>query len=81
MHEILPLQKPDNKEQKCVREFDKTFLFSSCKYFCRSTHQKLWGKSIFYNKTKMEEFLENRGHNFVNIRSNFTKTKFQTNLI
>ena len=35
-------------KNKSVHDFDKTFLFSSYKYFCRSTEQKIVGKSLFF---------------------------------
>ena len=56
-HEILPKYKLNNKERNCVRDFDKTFLFASYEYFCRSNQQKIVGK------TKTEVLLDNRGHN------------------
>ena len=39
----LPTQKLETKEQKCIRDFDQTFLFSCYEYFCRSAQQKIAG--------------------------------------
>ena len=65
LNKILHTHKLDHKNQTRVRDFEKIFLFPSYKYFCRSTQQKTVG--IFFNKTKTEVFLENRGHTFLDI--------------
>ena len=53
-------------KNKNVCNFDKTFLFCSYEYFCRSTQQKnVWKiQIVFYNKTKTEAILKNRRHSF-----------------
>ena len=51
---MLPMQNIDNKKEKCVRDFNKTFLFSSYECFCRSTQQKNVRKFYFSEKTRAE---------------------------
>ena len=62
---MLLTHKLDNKEQKRVRDFDKTFLVPSYEYFSRSTQETFVGKYMLFNETQTESFLENRGHSYL----------------
>ena len=54
------MQKLDNKEQKCVCDFDETFM----NIFVEVFNKKLWEKIFFFNETKTEAFLEKCGHTY-----------------
>lgn len=45
--------------------------------FVEVLKKKLWVKSIFCNVTKAEDFLENRGHIFLDPEKNFQKRNFK----
>ena len=53
--------------------------FYSQDIFAEVLHKNLWGKPLC-EKTKTEAFLENRGHTYLDIDKNFSKTRFRTKL-
>ena len=61
---MLPMQNIDNKKEQYVRDFNKTFLFSSYECFCRSTQQKIVRKFYFSEKTRGKFFVDSRTHSF-----------------
>ena len=54
------MQKLDNKEQKCVCDFDETFM----NIFVEVFNKKLWENFFFFKETKTEAFLEKCGHTY-----------------
>ena len=75
---VLKFRRVHRKKHLCHSLFfnkvEGSFLFSSYDYFCKITRQKIVGKIFFFcNETKMEVFVENRGHTFLDIDKNLEK--------
>ena len=64
-HQRFSIKKVVLKFRRVHRNYD---------YFCKITQQKIVGKIFFFcNETKMEVFVENRGHTFLDIDKNLEK--------
>ena len=57
------------------------FHYQVMSTYVEELNKKLCENSFFCNKTKTKAPFENSENNFLDIEKNFTKTKFQTNLI
>ena len=76
---FYPGKNQKTKNESVSEILIKHFYSQVMNIFAEVLNRKLWGKYFFCNKIKTEPFLENCGHNVLDIEKNFIKTKFQKN--